>query len=270
MLTDSNALASARVIYTNMPDNFKLLDTGQFSGQECPDCGQRTASVNVTPYSSVYYCHRASCNARGATFGMNQGGIPRMPVKPPELIPTATYLDGEGWYRLTCHYPWLASQTFSREIQTTMDHKEVMLAVFGPDNGWRGVMERSFPGISPKRVKLWVMSRPFVAASWYGLSNGGSYVFVVEDQFSAMRLADNGHTAVALLGTDVDPDKAREIRSVADRRQIVVCLDCDATSKAYKLAPLLGAALVAPLTDDVKDMSTEDFQAFIDSYKSRD
>jgi DNA primase len=89
-------------------------------------------------------------------------------------------------------------------------------------------------------------------------------VWITEDQFSAMRLWQEGITAVALLGTHINHERAVEISSVS--RDVFIALDKDATAKAIQHATQYRYAFdakVVALTKDVKDMGREELKEFL-------
>jgi len=107
--------------------------------------------------------------------------------------------------------------------------------------------------------------------AWY-VNPKSRYIFVVEDQLSAMRIWTEGHTAVALLGTHVGQNEILDIlrgirmiredggfeQTVDDREpEVVFAFDPDATSKALSACLIWGSSLprcrAARLQHDPKD-----------------
>ena len=89
-------------------------------------------------------------------------------------------------------------------------------------------------------------------------------VWVVEDQFSAMRLWQHGLSAVALLGTHINHERAVEISSVSN--DVFLALDKDATAKAIEYATKFRYAFnakVVALTRDIKDQTEEELKELI-------
>lgn len=87
---------------------------------------------------------------------------------------------------------------------------------------------------------------------------------MVEDQFSAMRLWQEGVSAVALLGTHINHERAVELSSVT--RNVVIALDKDATNKAIAHAAQFRYALdakVVALTKDVKDLDEKELKELL-------
>ena len=103
--------------------------------------------------------------------------------------------------------------------------------------------------------------------AWYPPADAvcNQRLYIVEDQLSAMRLSQQGHTGVALLGTRMTPAKALEIKdncsgwaSHPKAMDIVIALDPDAVNQAVDIALTWGSYLgnyrVATFTQDPKDI----------------
>lgn len=110
-----------------------------------------------------------------------------------------------------------------------------------------------------------------IVQCWYKWQRVSPYLFLVEDQMSAIRLAQKYHS-VSLMGTNLSDTKVEEIREQEDLyEKIYLCLDNDATYKAIKLALKWKRALpnlqVRGLGTDIKDMSHEAFADFLSQFK---
>jgi DNA primase len=95
-------------------------------------------------------------------------------------------------------------------------------------------------------------------------AGAGREVWVVEDQWSAMRLWQEGVSAVALLGTHINHERAVEISSVS--RDVLIALDKDATARAIQYATQYRYAFnakVIALEKDIKDTSIEELKQLI-------
>lgn len=89
---------------------------------------------------------------------------------------------------------------------------------------------------------------------------------MVEDQFSAMRLWQEGLSAVALLGTHINHERAVEISSVSS--DVFLALDKDATAKSIGYAAQFRYAFnakVVALSKDIKDMGQEELKEFLNN-----
>jgi DNA primase len=100
--------------------------------------------------------------------------------------------------------------------------------------------------------------------AWYP-KVGSKSLIVVEDQFSAIRAADYC-TAVALLGTNLNEERAYALRKFSPGYQRYLALDQDAFDKAVKLTVqyrgLLGLRLLT-LDKDLKDLTNEELAEFM-------
>jgi hypothetical protein len=95
------------------------------------------------------------------------------------------------------------------------------------------------------------------AQSWHGVPGRGQTVVIVEDSLSAMKIAENTErAAVALLGTNLNAERVREIASIKPS-EVLIALDYDATAKAFAMARKWGLAFpstrVILLSQDIKD-----------------
>jgi DNA primase len=134
------------------------------------------------------------------------------------------------------------------------------LPVFDPQGETCGVNLRSFSGAFPK-AKLHTEED---SMAWYP-KLGSKQLIIVEDQLSAIRAADYVN-AVALLGTNLNDERATRIRKETPGYERYLALDQDAFDKAVKLTVqhrgLLGLRLLT-LTKDLKDLTNEELTAFM-------
>lgn len=101
-----------------------------------------------------------------------------------------------------------------------------------------------------------------------------SALVIVEDQLSAMKAAQAGYSALALLGQPGSPnvrsysghDRVREIQATHPR-SVIVALDADATEAAFEFVRKWGMAFekirVAILERDIKDSMLADIPAIL-------
>jgi len=129
----------------------------------------------------------------------------------------------------------------------------------------RGIVTKAFDsGEVPKSLNYKEMDDNWMA--WYlrpevAIQNEeGKYstVILVEDMVSALK-ASRFYPTAALLGTFINPSMLLEILGQSDN--VVICLDKDATQKAYDYAEQFacyGNFRTVPLSKDVKDMNKEE------------
>lgn len=142
------------------------------------------------------------------------------------------------------------------------------LPIYSPNGATRGhVLRAPWPG-SPLYTRLqlpkavtYVQERGPVLSHYHPVIHNRALV-VVEDQLSAIKLAQAGLRSIALLGTprngEIGMDRLTEIsQSARGGLQTLIALDADATEEAFLFARKWGHAFnhlrVAPLTQDIKD-----------------
>lgn len=126
---------------------------------------------------------------------------------------------------------------------------------------WGGepVSPRNPGSDGPKSVTYTHAAYPFM--SYYPVRHGCTTTVIVEDQLSAIKCAQVGIPAWALLGTHMDHNKVREIASLVPK-EVLFALDPDATANAFTMARDWGLAFnkcrVALLQRDLKDTPVSD------------
>lgn len=153
------------------------------------------------------------------------------------------------------------------------DEDRYILPIFSPvDALARGHVSRMpWPGSPMSGARDWsgkLKARTYMAArgpiqSFYK-GHGPQFVVrplvVVEDQLSAIKLAEIGLNAMAILGTpnkgEIGMDKLTELTRLPNT-ETIVALDADATEQAFEFARKWGSAFkklrVAILQRDIKD-----------------
>lgn len=86
-------------------------------------------------------------------------------------------------------------------------------------------------------------------------------IVLVEDQLSAMKVAQAGAVGVALLGTNLTFDKVYELQQ-ARPTEVIVALDADASQRSFDMvrnfSPAFRSMRVALLQQDIKDLPMSD------------
>jgi len=140
-------------------------------------------------------------------------------------------------------------------IRAVVDKDAVYMPVYGPAGQERGGMLRYFDGTQPKAVSYKATDQPWQAWHMPDGSQDLDVLVIVEDQLSAMRCWQLGYTAVALLGVNLNSDKAAEIRSTCADMRTLLALDADAFSKALGYAKKYSWLQPVRLEKDLKDSS---------------
>lgn len=216
----------------------------------------------------LYKCHRVKCRASG-----------RVIVSPSHdtvEVPKAKFAPRP--------YKGVAQELSIDDLQKVSDLWRVDLedvynagwALAPQERGWLPLL---FPVISPtgvvrghvlriqnedgtKTVRGFkIVDEPW--QSWY--VNKSDHIVVVEDQISALRAAEFC-TSVALLGTEMSPDKFEEIVRFAGNRKIWFALDRDAAKEGFNLLkryrlyfPNLSLLLIRK---DIKNMSSSELLSY--------
>jgi hypothetical protein len=244
------------------------------SGLLCPRClGGATKERSVSAWhrglTITAKCWRNACPFRGtwdATTGMGLGYTPpasgdgrtgyRVDTLPLDQGMEA-YL--EGRYRLT------GATLRHWGLRQYPGSRGVYLRCTGFSGGFRGWVLRWVDGTKPKTRSYpapEATRQPWQA--WFPSRPG--LVVCVEDVFSAMRLWQQGTTAVAMLGVSLSDMKAAELSRHAT--QVVVALDSDATARAIEAARRYNFGYRRLLGDDIKDMTEEQLTQWITSLTS--
>ena len=237
----------------------------------CPFCGDRERTFSITRHENglLYNCYRASCGSRGFTPEPGHD-LPNRPPKP-KVQPYRGELQvlGEDDFEyFSWHYDLCRDSVRDSVVDAIYrnEHDEYVLPVRNPVGRVRGYNVRQpWPGAPRKgregapKSKLWMHSEE-PSMAWYTYPGIPRTLVVVEDQLSAMMASEQYECdAVALLGTHMNAERAREIASVRPE-EVIIALDPDATDQAFAMARKWGLAwpkcLVAILDRDIKDGGT--------------
>lgn len=228
------------------------------SGLICPQCKggdrhDRSFFVARNATSMHWFCYRAKCGFVGSTTDRHHGSkydllcganAPR-PVKDTRYSQHTYPLDKADldYFRKRFDIDGLLPYG---AIKYT-NHDEYLFAIYDPNGKVRGhVLRQPVWKGAPQnhREQHRHLARPkalnymvpgAIPMSWYG--DNEATVVLVEDQVSAMRLAQQANvTAVALLGTRLSTTKAVELSNARPDARILIALDPDATAQAIDIA----------------------------------
>lgn len=250
----------------------QLKDRGRTSAcVRCPVCdgGKRqraTLSVDLRDGVWLYLCHRVTCNVRGA---VPEGGanadppvafvarlmahpvrVPRLGIDPIADRVAAKVGDAVESFAMFHGLRVLEDDplTHAWKIEDFAGHR-------------RGWITRS----EDKTIRTWRESeRPFYGVFFPdGANDSDGPLVLVEDCLSAALLAEDGLWGVALLGTHLSREAAKEIaeRVAQTGQTVVVALDPDpaglgaSQTVVHRLrAAGVSRVRMAALTDDVKNL----------------
>lgn len=234
----------------------------QASGLLCPKCrGGQTRERSVSAWHKgttiTAKCWRNACSFRGtwdATTGMGLGYTPPAGDGPTGYQVDTLPMDDRMVAYLGHRYRLTEATLRHWGMRQYPSSRGVYLRCTGFSGAFRGWVLRWTDGTKPK-------SRSYPAPeaarqpwqAWYPAAPG--LVVCVEDVFSALRLWQQGTTAVAMLGVSLSDMKAAELRRHAT--QVVVALDSDASARSIEAARLHNFAYRRLLDADIKDMTEE-------------
>jgi len=178
----------------------------------------------------------------------------------------------------------------SRYIKLAPASNRYALPVIAPEGWVRGmVLRKPWPKAPREAIEpiYWVkgeplpfdlpkadtyMSRYEPVQSFYRAEFGEhASLVIVEDQLSAIKLANHGYDSAAILGTPYSKgggfqfsDRVAELARVANGREVVIAFDADATDAAFEFAKKWGPSFrrshVAIMDRDIKDTPSTEFR----------
>lgn len=248
----------------------ELPDGATAAGQLCPACEggparARTFSVTRDGQALRFYCHRASCDCRGSTLGGGRFGGPSTKVPPTRgivgrsYIRTAESLPSEVAERIATSYGISQEQTARWGLGWDPKENRLVLPVLNFQGEAEGSVLRSLNGAVPKTISH---TEP-LALAWYSNPRSRTCI-IVEDQLSAIRAADYCN-AVALLGTNLNEDRAYEIKG-AGFTDVYIALDADAYAVAVKHVVRHRGVLslrLLRLAKDIKNQTEQELTALL-------
>ena len=230
----------------------------------CPKCGggsSKEASLDVRQEETGVMrlkCWRSTCDWYGITVTDVNARIQSKTMKPPtpfrdaimplgplmgRILVQAYALDPKVWRA----HRWGQSETGRQLIMPVLDQ-------YGQE---RGHVTRTFD--TPKRCYTFKATAQPWLDHWITTLEEDPPLVLVEDCLSACRLSGIGFDAVALLGTSISVDQAKEIAEVAGGRPVYIALDNDAFVKSLKLVDRhkhIVNMMPILLTEDIKVMDS--------------
>lgn len=250
-------------LFANLPEQLRLdIEAG---GERClcPRCDggqsrERSLSVRQDGIGVLKLkCFRASCGWYGISVTDPNAKLQRKNIKPPSVYRDPTIpLQGVPLQLLRSAYGLSKQAMFHHGWRLAEAGHALVMPILDPNGMELGHVTRTFD--TPKRVYTFKASaRPWLDW-WLGEVDRYAPIVIVEDCLSACRLYGNGYNAVALLGTGLTVDQAKQIRDVAKGRRVYLALDRDAFEKAihmtHRHAHVLKMLPVC-LDEDVKNVA---------------
>ena len=247
------------------------------SGQLCPSCNggsgkEKSFAVIRGQHVLSFVCFRASCQFRG-TIRLTSGGsaaVHQEDERPKVSAVVASQLPPK-WEEYLSNLFSIEQGMFTWAKWKYTDsyngnpHPRIGMPIIGPDGETRGITWRSYSGQKPKALIEKLLPTEEMMC-WYRARRHGRSLVIVEDQPSALRVASQGVDALALCGVLLTLRRIQEIKAQG-YDHILLCLDDDATRVAVTHAVEFKARLpqlrVYKLSEDIKNMSPENFELFI-------
>lgn len=218
------------------------LGIGETRSLDCPFCeggdhnDKRSLSITRASRNHVLYrCFRAKCPARGSVYGDGSGysGGPNKTFKPNPYGKKVKELEIAELAVLNDLWNLDIEGVYGSKWYLAVDERgtlPLLIPVYSPTRSLRGHVLRLQYESGQKEIKSYkVADEPWM--DWSAPSKGD--VVVVEDQISRQRAAEFGVHSVAVLGTEITPEKFEEIIRVAGRKNIWLALDRDAVKKGF-------------------------------------
>ena len=253
----------------------QAIEAGDTRKHVCPRCdgGQsRETSLHVR-YSDDgvvrLKCYRASCGWFALLLNDGTAEVTRKKLKQGRLYRDPTIpIDEDARDLLASAY---GLHGYGDRWRLSTDGQTLVLSIRDAYGLERGHQTRTLYLDEKRCFTFKATAQPFL--DWWVDRFSQTPVVVVEDALSACRLSQLGYGSVALLGTGMSNEDAREIKQIAGERPIVLALDRDAFDKAVKLAgrhrPVLGNTRVLCLTEDIKNIDhDDDIRELIDGRKT--
>lgn len=198
------------------------VDTGTRS-ELCPKCGggatkEKAFSISKDTKGYLYWrCFRSSCGYKGSTGGGTKG--PRARSREPKILSAdlvALVEDQTDYFSDEYGVDQIAD-----EILWCPEREAFAFPIKASSGGTIGHQLRWYDGRKPKSESYpGARNVPFIA---HYPNNAQHGVVVVEDPLSALKVRSAGVYAVALLGTNMDFERAYEIRVLSG--SLVMALD---------------------------------------------
>ena len=220
----------------------------------------------------LYCCHRASCGRSGRLGGSGVGAVAPAPaVKKFQPWDDSWFTklvrqDGKTLKHISDYlnkYPW--TDQFRELAWDTLTNR-LATPYHDPRGYKRGYILRSLSGKTPKTLVARLCEQPVI--DWYRPHAYTRTLVLVEDQQSAARLCGSEIESVALLGCTPSDDMLTEVLS-QKHPAIAVALDPGAEAAAFKIQKRLSGLVptsVMLLRKDIKDMSGEEYNSWLESY----
>jgi len=236
---------------------------------DCPFCnGRNTLSIDTSDNKISWYCFHASCSAKGRQQGQKdmqyvqkvfQQNNNNVKVYEEFIIPDSfqsLYSNNNAMHWISDNNCWESWAWARADIKYDVQQDRVVFLI--KNNHTHKIVGAVGRALNKKEFPKWYMygnkDVPFKCGSCED-------AVIVEDCTSACAVS-NVLTGIALMGTKLKSTHKDHIRPY---KNLYICLDRDATTKAYDIAKDLRSSgfdnvVVKPLEDDLKYYNTQEIR----------
>lgn len=217
--------------------------TGRFVCLNCNGGQSKEKSLAITRDSGkiLYKCHRDSCNLPPGIIFEYDGIEPIVPVKDKRREYTKDLVNlTEQDYEFFWDKFRLEEEDL-QGVRRCLETRRYLLPIIGHGGQLRGHIARSFDGLVPKASAYkYKCDEPFIGwihpiRNWIDESS----VVIVEDWFSAAKVAKAGISAITINGTHISWEAALE--AVLDYDEVILALDRGTLPKMLKYCNIYGS-----------------------------
>jgi len=235
---------------------------------DCPFCsGRNTLSIDTSDNKISWYCFHASCSAKGRQQGQKDMQYVQkvfqqnnnVRVYEEFIIPDSfqsLYSNNNAMHWISDNNCWESWAWARADIKYDVQQDRVVFLI--KNNHTHKIVGAVGRALNKKEFPKWYMygnkDVPFKCGSCED-------AVIVEDCTSACAVS-NVLTGIALMGTKLKSTHKDHIRPY---KNLYICLDRDATTKAYDIAKDLRSSgfdnvIVKPLEDDLKYYNTQEIR----------
>lgn len=270
MVTDRRVLIEAKDRLREIGSQMTI--DSQASGLLCPFCqggssGERSFSASRTYSGVLYSCHRAGCGEKGILDMLLLEHKPRVmiPKKNPINGMTFSPMPDDVRAMLKAKYHINEHLFYTSGIRWISSMRRIGIPIKRSTGISIGLTARSVdPKDKPKSL-IFLHAPDAVLGSFYMHDTRSSKIWIVEDQFSAMRISEY-ENVVALLGSKLSESLVTELKRIG-MNEIVVCLDADAFDKTVEIGIKYKGQFnhisIRKPKKDPKDMTSDELQKLI-------
>ncbi len=245
------------------------LDKDVQKRMDCPFCnGRNTFSIDTSDNKISWYCFHASCSAKGRQQGEKdihyvkkifQKNTDNVKVYEEFIIPDSfqsLYSNNNAMHWLSDNNCWESWSWARADIKYDVQQDRVVFLI--RNNHTHKIVGAVGRALNKNEFPKWYMygnkDVPFKCGNCED-------AVIVEDCTSACAVS-NVLTGIALMGTKLKSTHKDHIRPY---KNLYICLDRDATTKAYDIAKDLRSSgfdnvIVKPLEDDLKYYNTQEIR----------